>query len=158
MDVVWDTGGDSLMLGHEWVTNRFWVRSQVGYRAWLAHDFFRSSKNMVWDIYSLREQSPGSRVMDGFSWWWLELLWCVLVWFYLWKSHSVFEVKKRWVVENQVRGDVAVGHVAFIMLAEVWGQGVEARPASRFFFGRRMGLLFVCVVWLGNRWAVRCFG
>ena len=61
------------------------------------------------------------------------------------------EVRRRWVVGDQVGGEVVVGHVAFIVLVEadsrVWKQ---VQPVS-FLFGRRVGLPFMWVFWFTNR-------
>ena len=64
------------------------------------------------------------------------------------------EVRRRWVVEDQVGGESIVSHVAFILLAEVSWQGVEASPANQFSFRETRGTA-VCVCLLVQQ-SVRC--
>lgn len=146
----------------------FWVRFWNGVCARSVWDFCSSGTRIK---ISTRwgHKLQGSRIMDGSSWWQSELFWCVFGWFYPWKSHNVFEVRKRWVVRDRGWDETAVDHVAFILLVEV----LMTRCAKQvlpvgFVFGRRVGLLCVfseeislvfdvssgCQI----RWDQRCLG
>lgn len=87
----------------------------------------------------------GRYVDDGLSY-------CDVSWVaFVCESHSVSEVRRRWFAEDQVGDEVDVVHVTFIKLAEVDGRAWKQVQSVGFLFGRRVGLLFVCVFWFSNR-------